>query len=751
MSDGATELKFEIYRGGALVRTEMVAHQSKIKIGKLPSSQLRLDDPNVSRSHAIIEPSGDGYQVVDLGSTKGTYVNGARTNKSPLSPGDRIQVGDTELVVFFGGAAAAAASAPAAAPAAAVAVDLSAGSGDAGLFGGVEEETQVGGDAGSLGGLGGLGGLSASGGLSAVSKSISGGFSSAPKPGGLSGGGLSALAGGFGGGSEATEEASGWYDDAGNWHDGMGGYYDPDGNYHDQYGGYYDPDGNYFDGQGGYYDPDGNYFEVAEPQPVIRDTDVYSESYLEKDYDSTGKGTLEVALLWNDHVISVNHYHKPKEITVGKGENNTLAVEHDAIPNDAFPIVKPVGGKIQVNFTKGMTGLVYVDDNRYTLDEAIASGAASQGGFGPTSYTLTMSPRTRVRLDFGLNTVLVHYANVPMGLPTGGFSIDAGLFGFLLLSFLLHASFMFLAFYIPPNPQAFELDSFDVNNRFITQVVKPQDEIKEEEPDWLKEKKKDKPKEAAAKAAGSEGKAGRKDKKPSKDDANKRMAVKGDSTNKSEVKLAKDMAVAQNTGALSVLNNSALAASFGSGTVSSGFDPITAMGGASGDKIGESYGFGAFGATGAGRGGGGVAENSFGVGGFGSGGKGVIGGTNVGKNVGNIQERATKVPVVVPGAPAVTGALSKEMIRRVIRRHRREVKYCYEQELIKNKSLSGRITIQFTISGTGRVAGAVPAGNTMGNAAVANCIVGKVRRWVFPEPKGGGIVVVKYPFVFSSK
>jgi hypothetical protein len=37
----------------------------------------------------------------------------------------------------------------------------------------------------------------------------------------------------------------------------------------------------------------------------------------------------------------------------------------------------------------------------------------------------------------------------------------------------------------------------------------------------------------------------------------------------------------------------------------------------------------------------------------------------------------------------------------------------------------------------------------MGNARVENCIVQAVRRWEFPKPLGGGIVIVSYPFVLT--
>jgi hypothetical protein len=56
------------------------------------------EDPGVSHHHAVLVASGDGWSVVDLGSTNGTTVNGAdeplpANRPHPLEPGDRVHVG----------------------------------------------------------------------------------------------------------------------------------------------------------------------------------------------------------------------------------------------------------------------------------------------------------------------------------------------------------------------------------------------------------------------------------------------------------------------------------------------------------------------------------------------------------------------------------------------------------------------------------------------------------------------------------
>ncbi|HJL21021.1 MAG TPA: FHA domain-containing protein, partial [Polyangiaceae bacterium LLY-WYZ-15_(1-7)] len=100
-------MTFQIYSGEELVRTEQLT-QDIIKVGKLPSSHLRIEDDNVSRMHAVIEVTGpDDIFIIDLGSASGTIVNGKKVNKCKLQNGDEIVLGDTRVVVEIGAAGAA--------------------------------------------------------------------------------------------------------------------------------------------------------------------------------------------------------------------------------------------------------------------------------------------------------------------------------------------------------------------------------------------------------------------------------------------------------------------------------------------------------------------------------------------------------------------------------------------------------------------------------------------------------------------
>jgi pSer/pThr/pTyr-binding forkhead associated (FHA) protein len=57
-----------------------------------------VPDPNVSRRHAELREEGGSWWLVDLDSTNGTELNGKRVQRAKLADGDRIRLGELELV-----------------------------------------------------------------------------------------------------------------------------------------------------------------------------------------------------------------------------------------------------------------------------------------------------------------------------------------------------------------------------------------------------------------------------------------------------------------------------------------------------------------------------------------------------------------------------------------------------------------------------------------------------------------------------
>lgn len=76
----------------------------RLTIGRDPSSDVCVDDTQISRHHADLVRQGSDWSIVDAGSTNGVRVNGTRVRSTTLRPGDRIKLGNTELVLRSVGA-----------------------------------------------------------------------------------------------------------------------------------------------------------------------------------------------------------------------------------------------------------------------------------------------------------------------------------------------------------------------------------------------------------------------------------------------------------------------------------------------------------------------------------------------------------------------------------------------------------------------------------------------------------------------
>lgn len=91
---------------GAVV-SEINLGEGEFSIGRDHGNSLQLDDGAVSSSHAVIKLVVNAYlpetldvSISDLGSTNGTYVNGASVKQQPLKHGDVIRVATYEYKLF---------------------------------------------------------------------------------------------------------------------------------------------------------------------------------------------------------------------------------------------------------------------------------------------------------------------------------------------------------------------------------------------------------------------------------------------------------------------------------------------------------------------------------------------------------------------------------------------------------------------------------------------------------------------------
>lgn len=93
-------MDFELTHGDA-PEGRIVVSELPIIVGSGPHADVRLDDPDISTLHCMIDQVNGTLVVSDLVSQNGTRVNGRRIEESPLLPGDRLTVGKTPLFVHY--------------------------------------------------------------------------------------------------------------------------------------------------------------------------------------------------------------------------------------------------------------------------------------------------------------------------------------------------------------------------------------------------------------------------------------------------------------------------------------------------------------------------------------------------------------------------------------------------------------------------------------------------------------------------
>jgi len=89
-----------VFRGRDKERT-VELNQRRMVIGRGEDADVRVDNPLVSRSHAIVNFNEGRWFIEDLESPNGLYLNGKRTKLSPLEVGDRIELG-RHVLIFEG-------------------------------------------------------------------------------------------------------------------------------------------------------------------------------------------------------------------------------------------------------------------------------------------------------------------------------------------------------------------------------------------------------------------------------------------------------------------------------------------------------------------------------------------------------------------------------------------------------------------------------------------------------------------------
>lgn len=150
--------------------------------------------------------------------------------------------------------------------------------------------------------------------------------------------------------------------------------------------------------------------------------------------------------------------------------------------------------------------------------------------------------------------------------------------------------------------------------------------------------------------------------------------------------------------------------------------------------------------SGSGGFGSGWGEGSRGSGGYGTKGKG---GGHEGYGNSKVGSGASQFTYPVRDEAVVEGGLDREAVDLVVMKNLGQIIYCYELGLQQKSGLRGRVQVDFTINGQGRVSSCSVASSSLRSAQVEGCMLGKIKNWKFPRPMGGVNVDVNYPFALQ--
>lgn len=649
----AVPLTLKVFKGDELIATKDY-DRDIIKIGRLSSAHLCLDDEKVSRIHSVIEVAPDGtLSIIDMGSVEGTFVNGKRINKGALVFGDEVKVGGTTIKVEQGGLAAVGAApsvAPSIAPAVAPA-DLTApvvpvvAAAPEPVAAPVAQVIPVA--------------------VPVVQQAVV---------------------------QQVVQQVP-------------------------------------------------VQIPVPAPAPVAEDVLVQDEedggpiaaSMRGRPRRRKGSGPLGVELrfLWGDQMVGEFFMHPDVERTfkIGNIVGCDFEMGDSKLGAPSFDLVKFGKAGATLRFTGKMNGELQrrFGEETMTLEEAKKKGLASSDGDG---YSITLQHEDFAWVDLGGIVVEVFFQPQPKAVfvPFAD-SVDFTVLNIFLLMFFLFALFVITAANLNAEGEAFDDELNSNSARIAKLLIKPP----EKNPILQKFEKKKDSGEIAQKHKGDEGQMG-------KVNAPKRSAhaaPKGDPNNKDQARLLVAKVFGGTGGGISTI--------FGHQGI--GGELKSAMGNMFGAAAGDAGGFGGLGLRGSGSGGGGVGD-TVGIGGIGTKGRG--GGTGgYGSGVGVLGGKKDVDIGITSSEPMVMGSLDKELIRKVIHANRGQIRYCYESQLNRFPKLNGKVAVKFIISPTGSVSTSSVAQSTVGNAELESCVAGRVRTWMFPKPKGGGVVIVTYPFIFA--
>ncbi len=433
-----------------------------------------------------------------------------------------------------------------------------------------------------------------------------------------------------------------------------------------------------------------------------------------------GERFLRVAVEWNEQTVAERVFFVPKPVTIGESDTNVIQIAANGLASHVM--FSPSGpDKYTLDVPKGLSGEVHV-------------GGQAKNAAGLGSLEISRGDSGLLSFENGVELAFNFAAPEAGGIVGTTKSRNAA----LDVSFAVVAS-AFLMLFVIVNSVAHEKDDewdkeqLAQKNRGLIEVAveekeEPKEEIKPEGQDEDTTSKK---------AGGEEGKFG-----DAKEDPNKKSKVPrmdGPMRDKIDVKnigIAKALSGAQAmTGALGNIMAG------DTGAINSKM--AVAMGG-EGSELVIGHGSGGMGFQGTGSGGGGDGTGRLhGLGSIDTG-----GGTGRNADIGIGKRSAKKVAKLNIAQGQSTGGCDKGDISKNVRNRAASLRACYETQLMAKPDLSGKVVVQWTITGDGSVSNDKIVDDTMKNSSVTDCVLRTIRRVRFLKPEAG-VCVIQWPFVFN--
>jgi TonB family protein len=450
----------------------------------------------------------------------------------------------------------------------------------------------------------------------------------------------------------------------------------------------------------------------------------------------TGPKVLRIGLIQGGRIVEERIVRQRETVSVGTSEKNHFILQAPHLAS-RFELFQLVGGDYILNFTEHMTGRVGLAGGVQDLAQLRSSGSARHAG---THWQVKLNEASKGKVVIGETTLLFQFVTPPPPMPRpqlpaaarGGFvkGIDWLFTAFIVFSYM--ALFGFII-YLENADWPIDEGIVSVPERAARLIFQeppppePEPEVVDEEGEVEDEGESEQV--VQQQAPSKSGEAG--------------PATDPGAAAEARARIAQEAAAQAEAMILGALGSGgALADVLAGGAVTGNMEEILSQAAGVGVASGS-----ASGALRTRSGGGGSGQ----AGALGSLAQAGGGSATQAVATGQVKERQIRGNINLGSGGDVGGAgvFDANQVVRQIRARLRAIQACYENELRKNPTLAGKVTVQFTIEERGNVTGARATENSTGSDAVASCVVGTIARFRFNPGPEGGSVAFSYPFVFQ--